>query len=231
MIDEIDEIDGRTFWLAIYLVSVPVLAFSERQTVSPEAYTSSKLASFVDSGFPISIGRHTYGGPRLHWSKGDFTHHLTIGAFCSIADDVSIFVGRHGRHAVDFVTTYPMAMEFGPARNRVPSRYFSGSMSVTIGNDVWIGRGATILAGVTIGDGAIIATRAVINKDVEPYTIVGGVPAKFIRRRFDQETTDRLIRLQWWNWDDDTISARMDFFSTPMFEELLNKYLEGNNEV
>lgn len=91
-----------------------------------------------------------------------------------------------------------------------------------IGNDVWIGYEAVILSGVTIGDGAVIGARAVVTKDVPPYTIVGGVPAKTIRKRFPQETIDRLEKLQWWNWPKERIRDHIKAIQTGNLEGLLN---------
>lgn len=89
-----------------------------------------------------------------------------------------------------------------------------------IGNDVWIGYEAVILAGVTIGDGAIIGTRAVVTKDVPPYTIVGGVPAKPIKKRFDDETIAQLLRLKWWDWSEEKIAQNIQVIKSGHIEQL-----------
>ena len=89
-----------------------------------------------------------------------------------------------------------------------------------IGNDVWIGYEAVIFSGVTIGDGAVIGTRAVVTKDVPPYTIVGGVPAKAIRRRFPDETISRLLDLKWWNWPEERIAQNIEAIQAGNMEEL-----------
>lgn len=193
-----------------------------------DALTLNKLADKIQAGFPISVGRYSYGNPKLHWSKGDFAHALSIGAFCSIAEDVGIFVGIHGRHTVDYVSTYPIGMIFGKSEKKAASKTSLGNMSVSIGNDVWIGRGALIMAGVTIGDGAIIAARAVVTKDVPPYGVVGGVPAKLLKMRFPPPVIKKLMMLQWWNWSDELIQERLDFFNTPSFDQVLDRYLDGN---
>ncbi|MBY0136353.1 hypothetical protein H7K23_09805 [Paracoccus yeei] len=114
-----------------------------------------------------------------------------------------------------------MNMIFGPAKNRKPSVYEQGNRSVHIGNDVWLGRGATILAGVTIGDGAVVAARAVVTKDVSPYDIVGGIPAKRIRSRFSPAIVETLLEIKWWDWPDEKIERNIDFFTSPNLEELL----------
>ena len=194
------------------------------------ALTEVKLSKYITDGYPIHVGRYTYGGPKLHWSKGDFSHSLRVGAFCSIADGVGIFVGRHGRHPLDCVSTYPMAYALGirPSARRNPPGASQENLSVEIGNDVWIGRDALIFAGVTIGDGAVVAARAVVNRDVAPYSIVGGIPARKIRMRFSERICAKLLELKWWNWSDDLIASRIDFFSDADFEDQLDRYLEKN---
>jgi chloramphenicol O-acetyltransferase type B len=193
-----------------------------------------RLANFIEQGFPISIGRYSYGCPKLYWSKGDFGFQLTIGSFCSIADDVSIFVGKHGRHTTDYVSTYPIGLIYGRSSQKIESATQIGDFSVRIENDVWIGRGAMIFAGVTIGNGAVIGARAVVTKDVEPYSIVVGTPAREVRKRFQPEVIEKLIKLKWWNWSDEMIKERLPFFTTPLFYNHLDTWLEvegSQNEV
>ncbi|MBI3898665.1 MAG: CatB-related O-acetyltransferase [Gammaproteobacteria bacterium] len=127
---------------------------------------------------------------------------LIIGKFCSIAAEVR-FIMNGGNHPTNLLTTYPFPMFGGgwePARSRVPlERPIKGD--TVVGHDVWMGYGAIVMPGVTIGDGAIVATAAVVTNDVPPYAVVGGNPARVIRYRFDQPTIERLRALQWWNWD------------------------------
>lgn len=193
-------------------------------SVLAAALTKNKLKDYRAKGYPISIGRGSYGGPSLHWNEGDFRHKLTIGAYCSIADEVSIFIGVHGRHTIDYVSTYPLGMVYGDPGCRVPSKVTSGNLGVQIGNDVWIGRGAVIMAGVSIGDGAVVGAQALVNKDVAPYSIVGGVPAAHIKYRFDSDTIRKLMKIKWWCWSDELILERREFFATPKFTDLLNEY-------
>lgn len=190
-----------------------------------QALTIRRLAGFIADGYPIEVGRGTYGAPKLHWSKGDFAHKLRIGAFCSIAEEVSIFVGIHGRHTVDYASTYPLGLVYGRAKEKVPSATTQGDLGVSIGNDVWIGRGAMIMSGITVGDGAVIAARAVVTKNVAPYAVVGGVPAKVVKHRFPPATVGKLLQLKWWDWSDETIAERLRFFNCPDFEGLLDTYL------
>lgn len=131
---------------------------------------------------------------------------LIIGKFCSIACGAK-FIFNCANHSLKSLSTYTFPLffeEWDLPKSDVVSAW-DNKGDIVIGNDVWIGYDAIIMAGVTIGDGAIIGTRAVVTKDVEPYSIVGGVPAKEIRKRFSTDIIARLQELQWWNWDADII--------------------------
>jgi acetyltransferase-like isoleucine patch superfamily enzyme len=127
---------------------------------------------------------------------------MRIGSFCSIADEVTFVMG--GEHDTERVTTYPLNVLLGDfslpwvVHEKGP---------IVIGNDVWIGYGATILSGVTIGDGAVIGARSVVTRDVPPYCIAAGNPARVLRPRFSPEVVQWLQELRWWDWDIDTIRA------------------------
>lgn len=125
---------------------------------------------------------------------------LIIGKFCMIASDVT-FIMNGGNHLMDATTAYPFAIFGGTWQHAMEGKSYPSKGDTTIGNDVWIGHDATIMSGVKIGDGAIIATKAVVTKDVEPYTIVGGNPAKPIKKRFSEATISKLLQLKWWDWD------------------------------
>lgn len=131
---------------------------------------------------------------------------LIIGKFCSIACGAK-FIFNCANHTLKSLSTYTFPLffeEWDLSKSDVVSAW-DNKGDIVIGNDVWIGYDAIIMAGVTIGDGAIIGTRVVVTKDVEPYSIVGGVPAKEIRKRFSTDIIARLQELQWWNWDADII--------------------------
>lgn len=131
---------------------------------------------------------------------------LVIGKFCSIACGAK-FIFNCANHTLKSLSTYTFPLffeEWDLPKSDVVSAW-DNKGDIVIGNDVWIGYDAIIMAGVTIGDGAIIGTRAVVTKDVEPYSIVGGVPVKEIRKRFSTDIIARLQELQWWNWDADII--------------------------
>ena len=131
---------------------------------------------------------------------------LIIGKFCSIACGAK-FIFNSANHSLSSLSTYPFPIFFEEWNLDVKDikNAWDNKGDIVIGNDVWVGYEAVILAGVTIGDGAVIGARAVITKNIPPYTIVGGVPAKPIRRRFTQETIDLLLKIKWWNWTEEHI--------------------------
>ena len=146
------------------------------------------------------IGEHTYGVPIiLEW---DDQTKLKIGKYCSIANDTIIILG--GEHRTDWITTYPFDTF---SLKGIPKT----KGNVTIGNDVWIGYRVTILSGVTIGDGAVLGAGSIVTKDIEPYTIVAGNPAKEIRKRFDKKTIRRLLEEKWWEWDDEKVNENYNY--------------------
>ena len=136
---------------------------------------------------------------------------LKIGKFCSIACGAK-FLFNSANHTMKSLSTYPFPIffeEWGLDVRDITSAW-DNKGDIVIGNDVWIGYEAVIMAGVTIGDGAIIGTRAVVTKDVPPYTIVGGVPAKEIRKRFSEEMIAHLLNVQWWDWPIEKISQNIE---------------------
>ena len=146
---------------------------------------------------------------------------LQIGKFCSIACGVK-FLFNSANHTLSSLSTYPFPLffeEWGLEKKDVTNAW-DNKGDIVIGNDVWIGYEAVILAGVTIGDGAIIGTRAVVTKDVPPYTIVGGVPAKPIKKRFSEETISALLEIQWWNWSKERIARNIGAIQSGNIEQL-----------
>ena len=133
---------------------------------------------------------------------------LRIGKFCMIASDVK-FIMNGANHLSDSISSYPFAV-FGEGwEDAMEGKSYPFKGDTVVGNDVWIGYNATILAGVTIGDGAIIGANSTVSKDVEPYSIVGGNPAKLIRKRFKDDEIEALLELQWWNKDIEWITANV----------------------
>lgn len=151
--------------------------------------------------------------------------HLSIGKFCSIACGAKfIFTSAH--HTMRSLSTYPFPIFFEEWWLPVSevSTAWDNKGDIVIGNDVWIGYEAVILSGVHIGDGAIIGTRAVVTKDVEPFTIVGGIPAKPLRKRFPPDTISKLEALQWWNLPHRQIQSLLPIIRKGDIEALVDAY-------
>jgi acetyltransferase-like isoleucine patch superfamily enzyme len=173
------------------------------------------------------VGKYTYGVENIiiyHWGEGKC---VSIGSFCSIATNIKILLG--GNHRVDWGTTYP----FGHMNTNVFNT-FNGeghpktNGDVIIGNDVWIGQDTTIMSGIKIGDGAVIACNSHIIKDVEPYSIVGGNPAKFIKYRFDKETIEKLLNLKWWNLSEEKINEILPYLCSNDFTKIFDSNLNNS---
>ena len=147
---------------------------------------------------------------------------LIIGKFCQIATGVR-FIMNGSNHAMSGLSTYPFKVFGGEWSSKDPMHVVSKGDTI-IGNDVWIDNGATIMQGVKIGDGAIIGTNSLVTKDVEPYTIVGGNPAKEIRKRFDDETIQLLLAVKWWDWDVQKITDNLEAITSGKIDELKRIY-------
>ena len=155
-----------------------------------------------------SMGLRSYGRPVVHVFRGD-VNRVDVGRYCSISTGVELFVG--GNHRVDWPSTWP----FRELLDK-PGAFERGCPSsrgdITIGSDVWLGRGCTVLSGVTIGHGAAIGARAVVSSDVRPYAIVGGNPGREVRRRFADDVVDELLALRWWDWPVEVVDAHWELF-------------------
>ena len=146
---------------------------------------------------------------------------LVIGKFCSIACGAK-FLFNSANHKLQSLATYPFPIFFekwGLERQQV-AKAWDNKGDIVIGNDVWIGYEAVILAGVTVGDGAVIGARAVVTKDVPPYTIVGGVPAKPIRKRFSEDLIAALLELRWWDWPEERLKANLDAIQSGRLDQI-----------
>jgi acetyltransferase-like isoleucine patch superfamily enzyme len=162
-------------------------------------------------------GPHTYGTPQiLKWKNAG---NLIIGDYCSIANEVVIFLD--GEHRKDWITTYPFPAfsDKWPEAAGIENCEISKG-DVVIGNDVWICHGATILSGVKIGDGAIIGARAVVTRDVSPYSIVAGNPAREIKKRFSDEDIEKLLQIKWWEWSEEKIKQNIEILCSGNIEAL-----------
>jgi acetyltransferase-like isoleucine patch superfamily enzyme len=169
------------------------------------------------------VGAGTYGYPEvLTWREGST---LRIGAYCSISARVVIILG--GEHRVDWVSTYPFS-KLMPGAGHVPVNSRTKG-DVVLGSDVWIGEGVCILSGVTIGHGAVVAARSVVAKNVAPYSIVGGNPAKHIRSRFDEDTCQALLEIAWWEWPEEKIRAALPLILSSDIQAFIDRHGPGSH--
>ena len=180
----------------------------------------------------IQVGDYTMYNDFVHdprdFQRNNVLYHypingdkLVIGKFCSIACGAK-FLFTSANHTLRSLSTYPFPLffeEWGLDKAHV-TQAWDNKGDIVVGNDVWIGYEAVLLSGVTIGDGAIIGTRAVVTQDVPPYTIVGGVPAKPIRRRFDDATIDALLALRWWDWPREKLARNIAAIQAGRLDEL-----------
>ena len=193
------------------ILSLKMVLLQIKKIIDTWTHRKSKLNLSVGCNISNSkFGENNFLGENVSFVNSFINDHsyinnntkirnASIGKYCSIGPNVQIVLGVH---PTDFVSTHPTFYA-----NNKPFETFSDKVyieeynNVIIGNDVWIGEGALIPGGVTIGNGAIITARAVVTKDVEPYSIVGGVPAKHIKYRFDTDTINDINKTEWWNWD------------------------------
>jgi acetyltransferase-like isoleucine patch superfamily enzyme len=166
------------------------------------------------------MGRHSYTRPIVHRYPDD-EGAVRVGNFTSIGDDVEIMPG--GNHRADWVTTFPLSVRLAGAAHNPPGLPASKG-DVIIGSDVWIGRGARILSGVTIGDGAVVGAYSVVTKDVRPYAVVAGVPAIERRRRFDDDVIDQLMRIRWWDWPDEEVLRARQLLESGDIDGFVKRY-------
>ena len=165
------------------------------------------------------IGKYSYGTPAICWDVTDAK--LTIGNFCSIGTNVKIYLGNGVGHDTTFVSTYPFGYIHQSIFPNVKNLSRNTNGDVTIGNDVWIGANVTIMSGVKIGDGAVIANNSHVVKNVEPYSLVGGNPAKHVRSRFKKPQIEALLKIQWWNWSDEKINRHIHLLVNPNVDEFI----------
>ena len=144
---------------------------------------------------------------------------LIIGKFCMIASDVT-FIMNGANHLSEAISAYPFSIFGHDWSHAMEGKQFPSKGDTIVGNDVWIGYGATIMPGVQIGDGAIIASKSVVTKDVSAYSIVGGNPAREIRKRFAEEKIEKLLDLKWWDWPIEKITKNVQQLTGDDFEKL-----------
>jgi phosphonate metabolism protein (transferase hexapeptide repeat family) len=184
----------------------------------------SQLGAYTEIGARTKVAETIMGDYSYIVNDGDVIY-STIGKFCSIAAQVRINPGNHPMwRASQSHFTYRASAYFRGESDESEFFDWRREHHVNIGHDVWIGHGAVILAGRKVGTGAVIAAGAVVSKDVEPYTIVGGVPAKEIGRRFPKKMAEQLELIRWWNWDHETLRSRLNDFRNLKIEGFIEKY-------
>ena len=203
-------------------------SLSPTPTISPSARV-----------FGCTLGRYCEVGDRtqlLEVAMGDYSYvvndsqiaYATIGKFCSIAAMTRINPGNHPmQRATQAHFTYRASAYFPGEADEASFFEWRRQHHVTFGHDVWIGHGAIVLPGRNVGTGAVVAAGAVVTKDVAPYTIVAGNPARVIRRRFSESIADRLVALAWWDWDHEALRRALPDFRALPIEQFIEKYGEA----
>lgn len=185
-----------------------------RRAARSDSYERALAGGFLE------VGAHTYGRPRVLLYPGD-TGRVAVGTYCSIANDVEFIPG--GIHPTDWVSTYPHRIRQG-----LPGAFTDGCPSskgdILVGHDVWIGAGAKILSGVRIGHGSVVGAYAVVARDVRPYAVVVGSPAREVRRRFTDEQVDALLRIAWWDWPAEEVGERAALLSSSDVDSFIRAF-------
>jgi lipopolysaccharide transport system ATP-binding protein len=171
----------------------------------------------------MEFGKYTYGNPELLFPNGQSK--VKVGNFTSIAEKVRIFLGNGIGHDASFVSTYPFSYIHTNVFDNISNNSKNTNGDVNIGSDVWIGYNTTIMSGVTIGDGAVIAANSHIITNVNPYSIVGGNPAKHIRYRFSPEQIEKLLHIKWWNWEDEKIKQHTGVIMSQNIDQFIEEAL------
>lgn len=179
------------------------------------SYKKSEYLFWRSKKYITSWGEGTYGIVSIICF--DQVSRISVGSYCSIASDVTFLIGAN--HRKGLVTTFPMDR----IDNSKTTKDSNERGDITIGNDVWIGYGATIIGEVKVGDGAIIGARSLVVDDVPPYAVVGGVPARVIKYRFEKNIIEKFLEIKWWNWGIEKIKNNFnDIYSTDI-ENFINK--------
>jgi virginiamycin A acetyltransferase len=213
------DLDWRPGRLAAWWAGLPQVARTLlRRRINPANQTRLYLAHFIARrAGQIAIGAYTYGRPKVRFAESGAR--LRIGRYGSIADGVEILLG--GNHRLDWATTYPFPemARLWPAASGLPGSDASRG-DVIIGHDVWLGSQCMVLSGVTIGHGAVVAARAVVTRDVPPYAVVAGNPARLVRRRFEDADIDLLLASCWWDAAPERVTELLPLLMSPRIADV-----------
>jgi acetyltransferase-like isoleucine patch superfamily enzyme len=214
-------------------MSVNLGFLSENLGIEADVFPRNEDVCFTLDGRLHSVGKHSYGINlirRRNWFS--FPRAFHVGRFCSIADNLNIFLG--GNHPMECITTAAFQAKFFPSVDQISEETAAFHEScfsngdVIIGHDVWIGSFSTIMSGVSVGSGSVVAANSHCVKDVPPYAIVGGNPARIIRYRFSEEIIYRLLQLKWWELDDSVIDSLLSILrdrpNLNTLDQLVEKY-------
>jgi acetyltransferase-like isoleucine patch superfamily enzyme len=168
----------------------------------------------------VIVGEHSYGLPYVIIDKHAKSR-VIIGKYCSIASGAIIHTG--GNHNTRWISTYPHRIMFD-MQGKYADGHPSSKGDVRIGHDVWIGQNVAIVSGVNIGNGAVIAACSVVTKDIPPYTLAGGNPARPLRRRFSESNIDALQKIQWWNWPDEKVKKEVSLLCSENIQEFITRH-------
>ena len=168
----------------------------------------------------ITVGIGTYGAENIKVQEYNQNTKISIGNYCSIASNILMVLG--GNHRYDRITTFPFNILYGYGSGKIGDGYSNGD--ILIGNDVWIGTNVTIMSGVNVGHGSIIAAGSHVVKDVPPYAIIGGNPAKLIKYRFTEDVINTLLNIQWWDWPLEKIKENADLMLDSDILPFINKF-------
>lgn len=210
-------------------------------TIFPNEYKTSCFIKNVIKASNITVGDYTYYDDNNHpedfeknnvlFNYPEFGDKLIIGNFCAIASGTTFIMGP-ANHRISSITTYPFNVFGGAWTENTPKHFsqlpFKGD--IVIGNDVWIGRESVIMPGVKIGDGSIIAAYSVVTKDIPPYCVAGGNPARVVKKRFDDKLTALLLKLKWWNFEPEKLVNFLPVLCDPDLEKVKKTIKESLSE-